>query len=128
MNRIIRRNIDTPREEIRENRELSFFFRGLGPLWYRGYFEGNKKYQKVEMMQIKLLQKYFGVNQIVVGHTTHEHVHSLFSNCIVAVDSGFKYGDRGEGLLFQKGKVYQAYLDGKLKALEMKEEMKGDKK
>jgi Calcineurin-like phosphoesterase len=119
MNKMIRKNIDTPRKEIRADRELSFLFRGMGPLWYRGYFEGNKKYHKIGMMQVKLLQSYFGVNQIVVGHTTHEHVHSLFSNCIVVVDSGFKYGDRGEGLLFKKGKVYQAFLDGKLKVLEI---------
>jgi hypothetical protein len=116
INDAIRADLDTPRDTIRADRDLSFLFRGRGPLWYRGFFMDTKTSGRLGTMHIKLFQSYFGVHCIVVGHTTRKHVHPLFGKRVIAIDSGFKYGDRGEGLLLdmKKQKAYRATMEGKL--------------
>jgi hypothetical protein len=48
-----------------------------------------------------------------VGHTTLDQITPLFGQAILAVDSGLQYGDRGDALLWEKGKFYKATVTGK---------------
>jgi len=114
INQIIRNNLDTPREVIRADPILSFFFLGTGPHWYRGFFENSKSGKRLKKKQVKQIASYFGVKHIVVGHTTLEHVYAFFGKRILAVDSGFKTGDRGEGLLIKNNQVFRATANGEL--------------
>lgn len=115
LNQAVRRDLDTPRETIRSDQILSFLFRGRGPLWYRGFFMDTNGTKRLNDQHIKLFQSYFGIHCIVVGHTTRKHVHHLYGKHVIAIDSGFKYGDRGEGLLLdmKKKKAYRVTLDGR---------------
>lgn len=114
LNDAVRNDIDTPRDTIRGDQELSFLYRGRGPLWYRGFFMDTKGSNRLNDLHIKLFQSYFDVHCIVVGHTTRKHVHHLFGKRVIAIDSGFKYGDRGEGLLLdmKNKKAFRVTMEG----------------
>lgn len=79
-----------------------------GPIWYRGYF----RFPKASDEDIDLLRSHFGVNSIVVGHTTQEQVSSFYDGKVIAIDSGIKNGESGEMLLIENGKRYRGLLDG----------------
>lgn len=112
INETIRKNLDTPRKTIKTEPLLNFLFRRNGPLWYRGYFDGMKSYehQDPEILQ-HVLDKY-KVMCIIVGHTTQKQITPLYQQKVIGVDSGIKYGDRGEALLWKNGKLYRASTSG----------------
>ncbi|MCP4157918.1 MAG: metallophosphoesterase [bacterium] len=109
INRVIRRNLDRPQEEIKANDMLNFLFRGEGPLWYRGYFAPGKQYPQAKSVQVYDILKKFKAKHIVVGHTTQEHVSTRHDNRVIAVDGGLKFGKkgRGEALYWEKGRFYR---------------------
>jgi hypothetical protein len=124
LNTFVRSTLDTPKEIIHSDTELSFIYGSRGPFWYRGFFEDGKTYTHLDVNYVDYIQRYFEVKRIIVGHTTQEHVHLLYGKRIAVVDSGFKYGDRGEGLLIKRGRAYKATLDGKLIRLKKSKEKK----
>jgi hypothetical protein len=79
-----------------------------GPIWYRGFFRPPKAAEQ----EIDLLKSTYGVNHIIVGHTTQEQILGLYDNAIMAVDSGIKRGQSGEMLLVDKDRFYRGLLDG----------------
>lgn len=113
INQTIRNNLDTPRETRKADALLNFLFFRNGPLWYRGYFPDEKKYEQLEPGEIQRILDYFKAKHIIVGHTTQKHITPSYNKKIFAVDSGLKYGNRGEALLWRKGKFYMATETGK---------------
>jgi len=128
INNNIRRGIDLSKEEIRADEDLNFIFRGMGPVWYRGFFEEGKNYHQLTDQHIDVIQSYFDVKKIVVGHTTQESVHYIHGERIIAVDSGMQFGDRGEGALVTKDDVFTTTLDGKAKPIKQDSTKKTKKK
>ncbi|MBN7820272.1 metallophosphoesterase [Bowmanella yangjiangensis] len=94
---------DHPREGF-----TRYLHKTNGPIWYRGYF----RFPQASNEDIDALRSHFGVNSIVVGHTTQEHVSSFYDGKIIAIDSGIKNGENGEMLLIENGKRYRGLLDG----------------
>jgi hypothetical protein len=113
INNTIRANLDTPMDAIKTDELLDFLFYTNGPQWYRGFFPDEKDYQQLEGMEIQRILDYFNVKHIIVGHTTLDQITPLFGQAILAVDSGLQYGDRGDALLWEKGKFYKATVTGK---------------
>jgi len=112
INSIMGANIDTDRDEIKKNQELSDLFRSGGPIWYRGFFEPDSL-PEVSEIDLENILDHFNVEKIIVGHTTIDSVRSFFKQRIVNVDGGIKYGDKGEGLLIIKNQFYTVDSNGK---------------
>lgn len=107
------RIIGNHKDSIKSNPQLSLLARSQGPIWYRGYF----KDEKLTTAQVDSVLNCFQANRIVVGHTSMEQVEVLFNNKVLAVDTSIKKGEKGEILLIENGKYYQAGLDGKKRLL-----------
>lgn len=116
INRIMRINIDTDRDEIKNNQELSDLFRSDGPIWYRGFFEPDTL-PEVSEIDLKNILNHFNVEKIIVGHTTIDSIQSFFKQRIINVDGGIKYGAKGEGLLILKNRFYTVDSNGKHRLL-----------
>ncbi len=116
INRKMRLNIDTNREEIKENVELSGLFRSNGPIWYRGFFEPDSQ-PDVSESDLTNILSHFNVEKIIVGHTTIDSIQSFYDHRIINIDGGIKYGERGEGLLIIKNNFYAVDVRGKSRLL-----------
>lgn len=90
-----------------------------GPSWYRGYFKDDLSQAQVE----KTLAR-FDANAVVVGHTLHWKVKSLFDGKVFAIDVKHPADHRSsipprssEGLWLEDGKAWRVLEDGSRKAL-----------
>lgn len=90
----------------------NIIFHSNGPFWYRGYFQASRKYELITEIEIDSILTRFQVDKIIVGHTTQDSVLSLWNGKIIAVDSGIKYGNKGEGLLFRNEVFFRAKAEG----------------
>lgn len=108
-NKLYREHIDTPKQEIKQSELLNFLFYKNGPTWYRGYFRGK---DKLNEKQIDQLLAHFGVNHIVVGHTSQDRVLGKFGNKVIAIDSSIKKGKSGELLWVEDGKLSRGLYEG----------------
>jgi len=113
MNAALRRGLAESAEGIESDPELAAVFGRIGPFWYRGYLEERSNYPLLRPDEVREVLRTYDVSRIVVGHTTQEHVSAWQAGTVIAVDAGFKHGDRGEGLLWQDGRFYRAALDGR---------------
>lgn len=111
INRMMRTNIDTDRNEIKMDQELSDLFRSKGPIWHRGFFVPDTLPEVSEFDLNNILQ-HFNVDKIIVGHTTIDSIQSFFEQRIINVDGGIKYGESGEGLLIIKDQFYRVGSNG----------------
>lgn len=108
INELGRRSLDALPEEITQDTLLQFMNSQDGPLWYRGYFnEADMSRRQAERI-LKQLQ----VEHIIVGHTSHEAILSLFNNRIIGVDSSIKFGKTGEILLREQDDFYRGSIFG----------------
>lgn len=97
-----------PRAKYRENETLNFLSRSNGPLWYRGYFND----QTFDIHTLNWILKGLKKNRIIVGHTSHPTIVSLFENKVFGVDSSIKNGQSGEVLIYENGQYFRGLKDG----------------
>ena len=90
--------------------DASFLLGPQGPLWFRGLIPGEK--DEVTDAQVDELLARFGVQAIVVGHTTEGSVEALHGGRVYAIDAGLKEG-RGEVWIWERGKTYRGLKDGR---------------
>ena len=93
---------------------LKFLFLENGPLWYRGYFKAAEGQQELMPDLVQRTLDYFKAKNIIVGHTTHKQITPKYKNRVIGIDSGIKTGERGEALVWKKGRFFRAQLSGKL--------------
>jgi len=86
-----------------------------GPLWFRGYFEGEEG--ALTDAQVDAVLGAFHAKAIVVGHTTLDQVEALHGARVYAIDAGLKLG-RGEVWIWERGKAFRGLKDGTRVALE----------
>jgi len=91
-----------------ENDERVFLGGNYGPLWYRGYFSDTTFTES----KLNVILDYFDKDHIVVGHTTHRDLTSLFDNKIIDIDAGIGYGAAGRMLFYKDGVFYEASISG----------------
>jgi hypothetical protein len=92
-----------------------------GPLWYRGYFREaalRGGFRLAEQSDIELIRGRFGVQAILVGHTTVPTVTSLYGGRVIAVQV-YPHRDEQthapvmEALSIRKdGRMFRARVDG----------------
>ncbi len=95
-------------EHIASDSSLHTLFYKNGPLWYRGYASSHV----IERQGLADLVESFGLNSIIVGHTSMSEITGYRDNRIILVDSGIKNGRHGEILLWQDGFFQRGLLDG----------------
>ena len=108
INRLGQASIDASPEETAKDSLMSFMGTIDGPLWYRGYFDKEQVNKQNANNILKKLDK----KHIIVGHTSHEAIISLFGNKIIGVDSSIKFGKRGEILIVDRGEFYRGTVQG----------------
>lgn len=81
---------------------------------YRGYFDqGGDYYRSLEGKMDEILA-FYGVQHIVVGHTTVDEVTTLKGGTVVAVDVPFGTDQvQEQALLIEKDTLYRVYADGR---------------
>ena len=96
--------------ELAEKRnELGdFLHRGHGPIYYRGYFQGELATDR----QIDELLTHFEISNIVVGHTTHKQIEMHYDGRVIVIDANMKSGTMGEILLWENGTFSRGNLLG----------------
>ncbi len=92
----------------------NFLHKGHGPIYYRGYFQGELATDE----QIDELLKYFQITNIVVGHTTHRQIETRYNGKVIVIDANMKSGNAGEILFWQSGEFVRGSLTGKKLPLE----------
>ncbi len=112
INNLIRNNIDLTKSEIKAKADLKLLFGSNGPLWYRGYFTDSDKYEQISQNNLWSLLDDMEVSKIIVGHTTQDFINPFFKDRVIPIDTGIKYGDHGEGLLWENGIFYRAKANG----------------
>jgi hypothetical protein len=93
-----------------------YLHRNNGPIYYRGYFQG----ELATDAQINQLLTHFKIKNIVVGHTTHKQIETRYNGKVIVIDANMKSGSMGEILLWQSGKFIRGTLNGKKLPLEIK--------
>ncbi len=108
INTLIRENLHKPFEELKsESHRL--LFDDLGPLWYRGLIDKNKKYHAASAEDVEDTVKHFKVKKIVVGHTLVPFIQKFHNDQVIAIDTnmpGPKNHSRVQALLIDKGKEF----------------------
>ncbi len=115
VNQRYRASLGTAKATVKQDPLLAPLYDGKNsPIWYRGYFkEGELDQQAVDLIASRL-----GVNHIVVGHTSMEHIGSRFAGKVIAVDSSIKEGTSGELLFIENGRFERGAIDGTRMPLE----------
>jgi hypothetical protein len=111
INTLMKKNLDTNRDDIKNDPTLSQLFRKDGPIWYRGFFSPDSM-PDVSDDELTDILNHFNVEKIIVGHTTEDTIYSSHNNRVLCVDGGIKYGLRGEGLLIIGDMYYRVDTNG----------------
>ena len=108
---LIKAELDSPRKGWGK-----YLHKSNGPIWYRGYFKAGDEGASSE--EIDLLLKHFGINHIIVGHTSQKQIETRYQGRVIAIDSSIKKGKYGEILFIESAKnkddvMWRGSLDGK---------------
>ena len=103
-------------------RDRAVFLMGSnGPLWYRGYFPNDGAPAAASMQDIDRIREFFGVQTILVGHTTVPTITPLYQGKVIAVQVYPRRDEAGntefESLLIQNKALLRALPDGKTETL-----------
>lgn len=98
--------IDKSKAALRQDSILNFWIGRNGPIWYRGYFQD----ENITRNQVDTILNYFNKKHIVVGHTSHQSIVSLFRERIFGVDASIKNAKYGEVLIYDKGDFFRGTI------------------
>ncbi len=119
LNRAAREGLDLSSAKVTFGDRVKFLFGGKGPFWYRGFhYAMEGRYPQATDDGIDSIMQYYGVEDIVVGHTGVHHVVSLFGGKVFAIDVDLEELGTLEGLLWQDGKFYRVKGTGELEPLD----------
>jgi len=96
-----------------ENEELDFLAGEKGPVWYRGYFTDSTFTES----SLDSILVFYDKAHIIVGHSTHKEIKSLFNNKILGVDTGIMYNQPGVMLIYKEGCFYKGSVTGRREKL-----------
>ncbi|WP_394749018.1 ankyrin repeat domain-containing protein [Spongiimicrobium salis] len=88
----------------------NYLHQGNGPIYYRGYFQGDR----ARMEEIDQLLAHFRSSTIIVGHTTHRNIETHYQGKVIVIDANLKSGKAGELLFWDTGKFTRGTLEGSL--------------
>jgi hypothetical protein len=100
INDVMRRHIDAPSYVLAFDSTVQKYFKGMGPLWYRGLMLGiEDRYQEATGEQVDQLLTHFGVDKIIVGHSEGEHIRKRHGGKVIGLDVDREALGGFEGLL-----------------------------
>ena len=115
INRIFADSIFTQaKDEYRKSEQLKFLATTNGPVWYRGYFND----EPLAEADLQAIFGWWGIERMVIGHTSQRQIVPLFDGRIFAIDSSIKNGRNGEVLIYNHGVFFRGLLDGSRVAAE----------
>jgi len=117
INQVIRDNLNTPFDSIKQDEFLTFMFRSEGPLWYRGYFQEMEEYPQATVEQVDSVLDYFNVDYIVVGHAVVDSITLLYNGRIIGINQDYEIRNEYEGLLWENGRFYACDIDGNRRSM-----------
>jgi hypothetical protein len=82
-------------------------------LSYRGYFAD----MQFSENKLDSILSFYGVDRIIVGHTTLAEVKSMYNNKLIGIDAGLMHYHSGEILLYQNDTFYRVLYNGKREIL-----------
>lgn len=113
-NEFLTRFAGQPRQHRSMTKSRSNILHGVhGPVWYRGHVY-DAAFSAFDQERIL---KYLEKNVMIAGHTTMPRIEPLFEGRLYIVDTGIKYGDRGEILLIENGVLFAGDSEGKRRQL-----------
>jgi len=112
LNRQIQAAIDISSPQMAFTDTARMLVGSLGPLWYRGYFEDNRRYARAASADIDRILDQFGVSAIVVGHSGVDSVVSLYEGRVYAIDVDVEALGSLEALLEEDGRIFRIAGDG----------------
>jgi Calcineurin-like phosphoesterase len=118
LNDSVRVNLDLSSAQLSFSKLPKFLYGGVGPVWYRGYFEESEnRYIKASDSYIDSTLSYFDVSTIVVGHTGVDVVVGMYDNRIIAIDIPFEDLHSLQALLYQDNKFFRVTGSGELQLI-----------
>jgi hypothetical protein len=90
-------------QPVNNTNEIELLGGDQGPFWYRGYFTDTTFSES----RVDSILNFFSKQHIVVGHTTFDHIRTLYNNKIFGIDAGISYQQPGEALLYKNGVFYK---------------------
>ena len=78
-------------------------------LLFRGYFTDDLFSES----KLDSILTFYGVDRIIVGHTTLSEVKSMYNNKLIGIDAGLMYYHTGEILLYENSAFYRVLYIGK---------------
>lgn len=82
-------------------------------LSYRGYFNDELFFES----KLDSILTFYGVNRIIVGHTTLSEVKSMYHDKLIGIDAGLMYYHSGELLLYKNNAFYRVLYNGQRKKI-----------
>lgn len=82
-------------------------------LFFRGYFTDDLFSES----KLDSILTFYGVDRIVVGHTTLSEVKSMYHDKLIGIDAGLMYYHSGEMLLYENGEFYRVLFNGQRKKI-----------
>ena len=103
-----------------ERERARFLMSTAGPLWYRGFFPGQRDFTLATSGDIDRALEHFDVDRILIGHTIVPTVTPLFGGRVIALNV-YPKREQGvvtfEALLLRAGKTLRARIDGGIEPL-----------
>jgi len=107
----------SPRAYFSDTTKL--LFGGLGPLWYRGYMmEMEGRYPQLTVAQVDSQLAFYGVDNIVVGHSQVDSIMTFQSGRVIGIDVRVDELGGQQALLWQDRQFYRVEASGEIRALE----------
>ncbi len=113
---LVKTELEKPREGWGK-----YLHKNNGPIWYRGYFAKERgKDNGATSEEIDMLLTHFGVQHLIVGHTSQKEIETRYNGRVIAIDSSMKRGKYGEILFIEtdsksgNSKKWRGSLSGKV--------------
>lgn len=82
-------------------------------LFFRGYFTDDQFNES----KLDSILTFYGVDRIIVGHTTLSEVKSMYNKKLIGIDAGLMYYHSGEMLLYENDTFYRVLYNGQRKKI-----------
>ena len=113
INERVRKNLGMSSVQYRFDEPARLMYGSVGPLWYRGYWEGSDgRYELATDAEIDRVLGFYGVSSIAVGHTNQDSLMVHRDGRVIGVD--VLYEDLGslQALLWEEGHFYRVEGNG----------------
>jgi hypothetical protein len=121
LNSVMRQNIGTGKKNIPDQTGLAYFlFDSNGPLWYRGMFKDDEKYESFSLTTLNTIQQRFKASFVVVGHTIFDDISCFYEGGVIAINvenAKNRLAGKGRAILIEGEQVSVVFDSGETRVL-----------